>query len=64
MSVAEIIEQIKTLSFAEKRELFHEFQVLLQGDPVNIRYATDEQARIAGDHVLKEHAELFRKLAQ
>jgi hypothetical protein len=68
MSVTEIIQQIQTLTSEERRELMRLLGELPLIDATTdmkvIRYATDEQARAAGDYVLKEHEELFRKLAE
>jgi hypothetical protein len=73
MSVAEIIEQIKALPPEEFRKV-SEFvfkhidapRDLLGESSRNgvIRYATDDQAREAGDRVIEKHAELFKKLAE
>ena len=68
MSVTEIIQQIQTLTSEERRELMRLLGELPLIDATTdmkvIRYATDEQARAVGDYVLKEHEELFRKLAE
>jgi hypothetical protein len=67
MSAQEIIEQIKTLTLEEKAEVVR-FVQQLDGESSSqaktIRYATPEQAKAAGDHVVGQHAAVFRKLSQ
>ena len=68
MSVAKIIEQIKALSPEDRIELLGLIRELQsEAAPATvqtIRYAKDEQARLAGDQVVAEHAEVFRRLAE
>ena len=68
MSVAEIIEQIKALPLEDQREVARLVGELTERSDISpnrtVRYATNEQARAAGDRVLEEHVELFRKLAE
>jgi len=66
MSAAEIIEQIKALPPKEQREVsrfLHSLPAVEDSVPV-IRYATDEQARVAGNAVAAEYPETFRRLAE
>jgi hypothetical protein len=67
MNAAEIIKQIKTLSPQERIKVLAYFsEQAASGDPDTrmICYASKEVARAAGEKVLTEHAELFRKLAE
>jgi hypothetical protein len=66
MSAAEIIEQIKALPPEEQREVSRFVRNLpLEGAfAPAFRYATDEQARAAGDAVVAEYPETFRRLAE
>ena len=70
MSAAEIIEQIKALSPEERSEVSRFLRDLAASDVSSpaensvIRYATDEQARTAGDAVVAEFPETFRRLAE
>ena len=70
MTSAEIIEQIEALSPEEQREVSRFLRELARTDATSsagrpaVRYATDEQARVAGEEILEKHAELFRKLAE
>ena len=67
MSAAEIIEQMKALP-REDWQLVVEFLRTLEREETapmdrQVRYASDEAAKAAGDAVMEKHAELFRKLA-
>lgn len=66
MSAAEIIEQIKALPLEEQREVSRFVRSLPTSEATvpAIRYATDEQARAAGDAVVAEYPETFRRLAE
>ena len=66
MSAAEIIEQIKALPLEEQREVsrFVRSLPMAETQAPAIRYATDEQARAAGDAVVAEYPETFRRLAE
>jgi hypothetical protein len=70
MSAAEIIEQIKALSPEEQREVSRFVRELAASDRSSgaetptVRYATDDQARAAGDAVVAEYPETFRRLAE
>jgi hypothetical protein len=66
MSAAEIIEQIKALPPDEQREVSRFVRNLTEPDTSapGIRYATDEEARAAGDAVVAEFPETFRRLAE
>jgi hypothetical protein len=63
MSAAEVIEQIKALPPAEKAAVV-EFVRRLDTTPKEIKFASNEQAREAGDRAVKQYEEVFRKLAQ
>lgn len=66
MSAAEIIEQIKALPPEGQREVLRFVRSLPVEEasaPV-FRYATDEQARAAGNAVVAEFPETFRRLAE
>jgi hypothetical protein len=68
MSAQEIIEQIKALPFEEQRKL----RDLMRSTATSfspfaereIVYASDQQARSAGDAVVRQYPETFRRLAQ
>lgn len=70
MTADEIIERIKALTPEEQQEVLRFLRDLnksTDSSPVGtreIRYATDEQARAAGDYVLEKHAAVFKKLAE
>ena len=65
MSAAEVIEQIKALPPDEKAELLDFVRTLPQFDKsAGIKFASAEQAKDAGDRVVKQYEEVFRKLAQ
>jgi hypothetical protein len=65
MSAAEVIEQIKALPPAEKAQVLDFVRTLPRVDkPVGIEFASDEQAKEAGDRVVKQYEEVFRKLSQ
>lgn len=62
MSAAEVIEQIKALPREEQREVFEFVRDAERAG--SIRYATDKQARAAGDAIVAEFPETFRRLAE
>jgi hypothetical protein len=68
MSAAEIIEQIKALPPEEQREVSRFLRELApedsSGENSGVRYASDEQARAAGNAVVAEYPETFRRLAE
>lgn len=67
MSAQEIIEQIKTLPLAEKAEVVKFVHQLGAERPVSrekIHYSSPEQAKAAGDQVVRQYEEVFRKLSQ
>jgi hypothetical protein len=65
MSAAEIIEQIKALPHEEQRRVFDFMKESQQGvGASSIRFATDEQARAAGDFVIGQYPEVFKRLAE
>jgi hypothetical protein len=63
MSAAEIIEQIRKLPAAEQEQVraFLESQRTVEAP---VRYVNDQEFDKSADKVLREHAELFRRLAQ
>jgi hypothetical protein len=65
MSAAEIIEQIKALPHEEQRRVF-DFMKKTQQDVGTspIRFASDEQVRAAGDVVIGQYPEVFKRLAE
>ena len=65
MSAAEIIEQIKALPREEQRRVFN-FVKETQEAAVSpaIRFASDDQAAAAGDAVVGQYPEVFRRLAE
>lgn len=63
MSAAEVIDQIKALPPAEKAAVV-EFVRALDQNPRQIKFASDEQAKEAGDRAVKQYEKVFRKLAQ
>jgi hypothetical protein len=66
MSATEIILEIKKLPSAEQAQVlaFLQSQQESQEDPANIHYAKDAEFDKATDNVLRERADLFRRLAQ
>jgi hypothetical protein len=65
MSAAEIIEQIKALPREEQRRVFDFLKEAQQdSSPGTMRFGTDEQARAAGDAVVAQFPEVFRRLAE
>ena len=68
MSAAEIIAQIKALPKEEQREVFefvHQAEAAqVQPPPRTIRYADDDAAKTAGDWVVQQYPETFRRLAE
>lgn len=71
MSAVEIIEQIKALP-REERAVVMDFVRNYQGadcrrsdqQSTGIRYASDEQAHLAGESVVAEFPETFRRVAE
>ena len=63
MSAQEIIEQIKALPPKDKAAVV-EFVRNVSGGEKEIRYATPQEAKAAGDAVVKQFDTVFRKLAQ
>jgi hypothetical protein len=65
MSAAEIIEQIKALPREEQRRVFDYVKAVQGGvGAAPVRFASDEQARQAGDAVVAQYPEVFRRLAE
>ena len=62
MSAAELIEQIKSLP-GEDQDRVLDFLQSVRGNREEARYATDAQFDQKADKVLREHSELFRRLA-
>jgi hypothetical protein len=63
VSAQEIIEQIKALPPGDKAKVLDFARKVSVGDK-EIRYATPEEAKAAGDTVVKQFDSVFRKLAQ
>ncbi|MDQ3623122.1 MAG: hypothetical protein M3463_11620 [Verrucomicrobiota bacterium] len=66
MSAAEFIEQFKALPDAERRAVA-EFVLAWSSNDSGVEpapHSRDERFRAAADKVLREHAELLRRLAQ
>jgi hypothetical protein len=67
MSALEIIEQIKALPREEQAavvQFIHQLEAAGASSANGIHFATPEAAEAAGDKVVKQYAEVFRKLAQ
>ena len=62
MSAAEIIELIEKLPPTEKAEVLAHLEKARTGR--EIRYLPQAEAEQIADKIFKDHAELFRKLAQ
>jgi hypothetical protein len=63
VSAQEIIEQIKALPPSDKAKVVDFARNVAIGEK-EIRYATSEEAKAAGDTVVKQFDSVFRKLAQ
>jgi ABC-type cobalamin/Fe3+-siderophores transport system ATPase subunit len=66
MSALEIIEQIKALPKEEQAavvQFIHHLEAAASSAK-GIHFATPEEAEAAGDKVMRQYAEVFRKLAQ
>ncbi len=69
MSAQEIIEQIKALPPEELEEVHNYLRSVSaktrqENEQRRVRYASDEQAEAAGDAVMEQFSETFRRLAQ
>jgi hypothetical protein len=67
MSALEIIEQIKALPREEQAAVVQFIHLLEAGGASadkGIHFATPGQAEAAGDKVVRQYAEVFRKLSQ
>jgi hypothetical protein len=67
MSASEIIEQIKALPADEQRQVFAFVQsatAVTVTERSTARFATDEEAREAGEEVIARYPEVFRRLAE
>jgi hypothetical protein len=67
MSVAEVIQEIRKLPVAEQKQVLAFLQEVSgegKGGSAGAQYAGDSEFEKAADKVLREHAELFRRLAQ
>ena len=63
MSAQEIIEQIKALPPKDRAKVLDFARSVSVGDK-EIVYATPQQAKAAGDAVVKQFDSVFKKLAQ
>jgi len=67
VSAAEIIEEIRKLPPPEKERVLNILQnehAQFKPGEAQVRFATDADFEKAADGVLRDHAELFRRLAQ
>ncbi len=67
MSATEIIEELQRLPNAEQTRVLEFLQRMVRetrSGESQSRYARDEEFDKASDQVLREHADLFRRLAQ
>lgn len=68
MSASEIIEQIKALPREERQQVVELVATMEreQAAPVarQVRYASDEAAKTAGDRAVAQFPEVFRRLAE
>lgn len=67
MSAIEIISEIKKLPTAEQEQVLAFLQKLhgeRQGNPADVRYVNDVDFDKAAEKVLRERADLLRRLAQ
>ena len=67
MSALEIIEQIKALPQEEQAavvQFIHQLEAGGASPAKGIHFATPGEAEAAGDKVVRQYAEVFRKLAQ
>lgn len=70
MSAVEIIEQIKAMTPAEQNEVtefLRQFRAAPLADPANsrpVQFASQAEVEIAGEKVMRQYDEVFRRLAQ
>jgi len=67
MSALEIIEQIKALPQEEQAAVvrfIHQLEAGGASPAKGIRFATPGEAQAGGDKVVRQHKDVFRKLAQ
>jgi hypothetical protein len=67
MSAQEVIEQIKALpppDRAKVLEFVHQLETEVPFVGKAIQYATSKQAKAAGDKVVQQYEQVFRKLSQ
>ena len=67
MSALEIIEQIKALPQEEQAavvQFIHQLEAGRASPAKGIQFATPEEAEAAGNKVVRQYEEVFRKLAQ
>jgi hypothetical protein len=68
MTARQIIQEIEALAPEEQLEVLVSIQERLNGEPASrasvIRYLDPEKAESLTKEILKEHAELFQKLAR
>jgi hypothetical protein len=66
MSAAQIIEEFQKLPASEQEQVLTVLQRKRNGksEQSDVHYASDSDFEKSADHVLREHAGLFRRLAQ
>jgi|KBSMisStandDraft_5_1062788.scaffolds.fasta_scaffold95761_4 hypothetical protein len=66
MSAAQIIEEFQKLPASEQEQVLTILQLERSGKSgqSDVGYVSDSDFEKSADHVLREHAELFRRLAQ
>ena len=67
MSALEIIEQIEALPPKERALVMgyvRKFEAGVVSADKSTQYAAPDQSKVAGDKVVKQYEEVFRKLAQ
>jgi hypothetical protein len=67
VSATDIIEEIRKLPAADQQRVLDFLQDICSQRKVDedgARYASNEEFEKAADKILREHAELFRRLAQ
>jgi hypothetical protein len=64
MSVVEIIEQIKALPREEQRRVFDFVDARRRELSAPVRFASDDQVKAAGEAVVAQSPEVFRRLAE
>jgi hypothetical protein len=66
MSVAQIIEEFQKLSASDQEQVLNTLQKRRgeKTQQAEVRYATDTDFKKSADKILRDHADLFRRLAQ